>query len=233
MKSLKIKIFSKENAELKNLINLSANIDETSIKFQGNMKHKFSKILNDSLQKSLFLESKITDEIKELGGLSGKKYRYLINNLVSSMKAPKYLEIGSWMGSTACSAIYGNQLKITCIDNWSEFLTKVENPKEVFEKNINNYLTEKIDFNLLNRDFREIDYDSIGQYNLFLFDGPHNFQDHVDGVMMPQSALDNEYILIVDDWNWKQVREGTFKAIEDSKLDVISQLEINTLEFVI
>ncbi len=228
MESLKKQIFSKENAELKNLINLSANIDETSIKFHGTRKHKFSKILDDSLQMTLALETKITDEIKELGGLSGKKYRYLINNIISSMKSPKYLEIGSWMGSTACSAIYENELKITCIDNWSEFLTKVDNPKKIFEKNINNYLTEKIDFNLLNKDFREVNYNSIGPHNIFLFDGPHNFKDHIDGVIMPQPALDSEYILIVDDWNWKQVRDGTYKAIEDLNSVVLAQLEIRT-----
>ena len=45
---------------------------------------------------------------------------------------------------------------------------------------------------------------------------------------MPQPALENEYILIVDDWNWKQVREGTLNAINTLNLNVIAQLEIRT-----
>ena len=30
----------------------------------------------------------------------------LINSLVDKVKNPSYLEIGSWLGSTACSAIF-------------------------------------------------------------------------------------------------------------------------------
>ena len=39
-------------------------------------------------------------------GLSGRKYRSLINNLIQKIKDPRYLEIGTWLGSTACSAAF-------------------------------------------------------------------------------------------------------------------------------
>ena len=56
-------------------------------------------------------------------GLSRRKYRSLINNLVQKIKDPRYLEIGTWLGSTACSAAFKNDLKITCIDNWSQIFS--------------------------------------------------------------------------------------------------------------
>ena len=87
--------------------------EETSIVFNGDFNENIhAKNLKSSLEKSLALDSKLPDEIKFMTGMSGKKYRYLINNLVSLIEDARYLEIGSWTGSTACSAIYGNKEKI-------------------------------------------------------------------------------------------------------------------------
>ena len=68
----------------------------------------------------------------------------------------------------------------------------------------------------------------IGKHNIFLFDGPHHFKDHYDAIILAQPALNKKYILIIDDWNWDQVRAGTNSAILDLKLNVISKLEIRT-----
>jgi hypothetical protein len=42
--------------------------------------------------------------------------------------------------------------------------------------------------------------------------------------------LDNEFIFICDDWNWKKVRDGTLNAIEKNNLDVIFSVEIRTTD---
>ena len=34
--------------------------------------------------------------------------------------------------------------------------------------------------------------------------------------------------MIIDDWNWKQVREGTMASVANEKLDVIFSLDIRT-----
>ena len=46
-----------------------------------------------------------------------------------------------------------------------------------------------------------------------LFDGPHTKVDQYDGVVTAQAALEKSYVLIVDDWNWQQVRDGTLQAL--------------------
>ena len=43
-------------------------------------------------------------------------------------------------------------------------------------------------------------------------------------------ALDNDFILIVDDWNWKRVRSGTVNAIKDNDLEIIASIEIRTMQ---
>merc|ERR1712159_180797 len=50
---------------------------------------------------SLSLTRKVSKDILKMEGLSGRKYRSLINSLVYKVKNPSYLEIGSWLGSTA------------------------------------------------------------------------------------------------------------------------------------
>ena len=40
--------------------------------------------------------------------------------------------------------------------------------------------------------------------------------------------MHENFIMIIDDWNWKQVREATFDAIKSCKLKIISSLEIRT-----
>ena len=99
--------------------------EETSIELDGNFdKDSYSKNLKISLFKSIAIETKLPDEIKFMSGMSGRKYRYLINNLISLIDNPRYLEIGCWAGSTACSALYGNKAKAVCIDNWLKFETE-------------------------------------------------------------------------------------------------------------
>ena len=78
--------------------------------------------------------SKINDEIIKIHGMSGTKTRHFYNNLLNTEDA-RYLEIGTWKGSSVCSAICGNKAKVVCIDNWSEF----GGPKEEFIQNFNNF----------------------------------------------------------------------------------------------
>ena len=65
--------------------------------------------------------------------MSGKKTRHFYNN-ICSMKNSRYLEIGTWKGSTLCSAMCNNKMKCVAIDNWSQF----NGPKNEFLKNLIN-----------------------------------------------------------------------------------------------
>jgi len=63
---------------------------------------------------------KITNEIINIDGMSGTKTRHFYNNLLNTEDV-RYLEIGTWKGSSVCSAMCGNKATVVCIDNWSEF----------------------------------------------------------------------------------------------------------------
>jgi hypothetical protein len=160
--------------------------------------------------------------------MSGQKYRTFINNFVGSHPDARYLEIGSWQGSTAAAALNGNSVKALCIDNWSQF----GGPKSAFLANIERVRSQSpdVDFRFIENDFRRVDYTSLGRFNIFLFDGPHEELDQYDGIMVARPALEKSFVLIVDDWNWRQVRVGTFRAIRDAGYSIASSIEIRTTQ---
>ena len=162
--------------------------------------------------------------IAAMEGMSGPKYRALINHLLAMTMDARYLEIGSWKGSSACAAMAGNAAKITCIDNWSEF----GGPRAAFLENVHRCLTPQIDFALLEQDYRTIDFRDLGPFNLYLFDGPHGEDDHHQAICKACPALDDTFTLIIDDWNWKQVRKGTKRALREMRLNVLALIEIRT-----
>jgi hypothetical protein len=185
-----------------------------------------SVLVKRSFDRALANIGSLPDFIRLIDGMSGQKYRTFINTLVGSHPDARYLEIGSWAGSTATAALYGNSVKVLCIDDWSQF----GGPRATFFANIERVLSPTVDFKFVEKDFRSIDYASLGHFNIYLFDGPHEESDQYDGIMVVRPALDKLFVLIVDDWNWRQVRLGTFRAIRDSGYSISSSIEIRTTQ---
>lgn len=185
-----------------------------------------SALLKQSFDRAVANISGLPDFVLGMDGMSGQKYRTFINNFVGSHPDARYLEIGSWQGSTAAAALHGNSVKALCIDNWSQF----GGPKSAFHANIARVQSQSpaVDFRFIESDFRQVDYSSLGRFNIFLFDGPHEEQDQYDGIIVALPALAKTFVLIVDDWNWRQVRVGTFRAVIDSGYSIASSIEIRT-----
>ena len=182
------------------------------------------KTLKDCFEAACTEPSNLPAQIRDIEGMSGQRYRSFINRLVGSVADARYLEVGSWAGSTAAAALFGNRVTALCIDNWSMF----GGPRLQFFENMKLVLSEKISFRIIEQDFRKVDFGSIGRFNVYLFDGPHEERDQYDGVVLAQPALPDRYYLIVDDWNWQAVRLGTFQALRDTGCRVDSAVEIRT-----
>lgn len=178
-----------------------------------------------ALRNALSGQTRLQPDIFAMRGMSGRRYRIFINDLISAIHNPRYLEIGSWAGSTACSAMCQNALSIVCIDNWSEF----GGPKAEFESNIAAWANDKVDFRFIESDFRAVDYTALGPpFNVYLFDGPHAYADQYEGVLIAAPALTRTYIQIVDDWNWPDVRNGTWDAFQEAGIETPFWVDIRT-----
>jgi hypothetical protein len=201
--------------------------EETSLNLSGEWDSPEATLLSDALFDALAMRHKLPEEIKFLNGMSGRKYRYLINNLVQNTPNARYLEVGSWQGSTACSAMYGNNCTAVCIDNWSETMQGVH-AKEGFLHNTGSIMTPDINFKFIEEDFKNVDFTSLGKFNIYLYDGAHSEKDQYDGIVRAQPALDDTYFLIVDDWNGGGVQKGTLDAIADLGQTVVARIDIIT-----
>jgi hypothetical protein len=155
---------------------------------------------------------------------SGRKYRMLANRLVGELDDARYIEIGSYTGSTLCTATAGNKVVATAIDNWSLF----GGPVQLFMRNLARFRGPEAKVTILENDFRAVDYGHIGKFNIYLFDGPHTEADHYDAIDLVLPALDETFVLMVDDWDWNQVRDGTWRAIRDNGLSVDLAIEVLT-----
>lgn len=204
---------------------LTTTVEETFISFAGDVTTCAEALhMYEAFADSLGYGTKLPEHVLNLHGMSGRKYRRFINRLAGMTPDAAYLEVGSWAGSTACSAMSGNKIRAVCIDNWSLF----GGPKAEFEKNIASILDPRIDFRFIESDYRAVDFQSLGKFNIYLFDGPHEYQDQYDGIILAQQALEETYILIVDDWNWPDVRRGTKEALQALAAEVSYSIEIRT-----
>lgn len=191
------------------------------ITFEGDWENPLSKILKESFD---YPNEDLPEDLRKIEGMSGQKYRSFINKLIKNLDDARYLEIGCWKGSTICSALYNNKGSFTCIDNWSQF----SGPKEDFKNNIKKYINDDTKFNFIESDFREVDYSNIGKFNVYFYDGDHQEKDQHDAVLITEKALDDCYILIVDDYDWLSVKKGTISGLNNSEQKIISSITINT-----
>jgi hypothetical protein len=179
-------------------------------------------IVETSFQNAENNISKITDDIINMEGMSGTKTRHFYNNLLNTDNA-SYLEIGTWKGSSVCSAMCGNKAKVVCIDNWSEF----GGPKSEFLVNFEKFRGEN-DATFIENDCFKVDVSILPKFNIYMYDGNHTNESHYKALLHYYDCLEDVFIFIVDDWNWKDVRDGTINSIQQLKLKVLYEKEIKT-----
>jgi hypothetical protein len=166
--------------------------------------------------------SKITDGILNMDGMTGKKTRHFYNNLLNKDDA-RYLEIGTWKGSSVCSAMCGNEAKVVCIDNWSQF----DGPKNEFLINFNTY-KGKNDASFIEEDCYKVDVSHLPKFNIYMYDGDHEQYNHYKALIHYYNCLDDMFVFIVDDWNWEHVRNGTYDSFKQLNVSVLYEREIYT-----
>jgi len=164
--------------------------------------------------------SKITQDIVNMEGMSGTKTRHFYNNLLS-LEGARYLEIGTWKGSSVCSVMCGNKSKVICIDNWSEF----GGPKSEFLENFEKFKGDN-DATFIEIDCYKVDVSLLPKFNIYMYDGNHTNESHYKALLHYYNCLDDVFIFIVDDWNWKDVRDGTLNSIEKLNLKVLYEKEL-------
>ena len=180
----------------------------------------YKRLVETAFQNAEHSISKITNEIIAMEGMSGTKTRHFYNNLLNAKDA-RYLEIGTWKGSSVCSAMCNNKSKVVCIDNWSEF----GGPKSEFLVNFEKFKGEN-EASFIENDCYKVDVSALPKFNIYMYDGNHSNESHYKALLHYYHCLDDVFIFIVDDWNWKDVRDGTVNSIQKLNLKVLYEKEI-------
>jgi Methyltransferase domain len=201
---------------------------------------EYTKRCEAALEAALIEKTKLTDSELSLTGMSSTKNRILMNELVK--KGDRYLEIGVYRGSTFVAAMYKNKPDYAvAIDNFSEFtdLINREQSNEVIKKlasdamllnpndasldNESMFKKALADRNITNYTLLNTNCFNVPplleshlldqNFNVYLYDGGHTYEDHKKALTYYYNTLANEFIFIVDDWNWEPARRGTFDAM--------------------
>jgi hypothetical protein len=178
--------------------------------------------LEESFKKAEQGISKINGEILDMYGMTGHKTRHFYNNLLD-IEDSRYLEIGTWGGSSVCAAMYKNKSTVVCIDNWSEF--GGSDVKDVFFEYFAKF-KGKNKTAFIEQDCFKVNVSALKKFNIYLYDGGHSYDDHYKALSYYIDCLDDEFIYIVDDWNWEKVRRGAKNSIIDLGLEILWQKEI-------
>jgi hypothetical protein len=196
--------------------------DGACVVMHGARRSGMSQLLHHALSQVLAMAS-APQPFFEIEGMSGQSYRQVINQLIRWLGSVRYLEIGAWKGSTLVSALYGNTATAVVVDNWSEF----GGPREEFDANLHRYL-EPERVTILDQDWHDVDFASLGEFDIFLCDGPHDEEQQRETAMVGLPQVKSPGLFIVDDWNWDPVRSATSDALFKSQRSIEFAVEIRT-----
>ena len=149
--------------------------------------------------------------------MSGSMTRHFYNNLCSHPYA-RYLEVGSWRGSTLVSALFSNQhCPAVAIDNWSEF--QGETARDEFHAVCKKHVPEAW-LHVIENDCFKVSLEGR-TFNVFLFDGAHDYESQRRAMTHFYRYLELPCVVVVDDWNWDAVRRGTYDGLNEVGANVV------------
>lgn len=123
-----------------------------------------------------------------------------------------FVNVGVWNGFTFFSGMINNPRK-TCIgvDNFSES----GGPREAFTERFNGYKSDRhrfYDMDYLEY-FSTIHKEPIGFY---IYDGNHSYENQMRGLEVAEPFFAENCVILVDDTNWWEARQGTLDFISRS-----------------
>lgn len=191
-------------------------------------------LIKQAIDKADRFESKLTSEVMEVPFLGSLKIRALLNNLGAI--SINYLEIGSHVGGSFCSAIYDNPLTFAvAIDSWESDNTTEDKAYPKFIENSFKFKHLLTYSSIIKSDCFSVDltrspFDVMPhtghKIDLYNFDAGHSYEEQRDALIYYKPVLEDEFIYCCDDWQYGRVKEGTLAGIEEGGYDVLFQQEL-------
>lgn len=159
--------------------------------------------------------------------MSSRKIKHLLNNLCS-FSGCKHLAIGLYRGGSLCASLKGNfDVVVTAIDNWSIPDENATELRDDFYNRFEPYDNGKV--TIVEKDCFSVDVSTLGShYNLYFYDAGHTEEDQRMAITYYADCLADECIIIVDDFNLEEVRNGTYDGLRLAGFDVVYESKLFT-----
>lgn len=194
-------------------------------KYSEDADHPFVKHVEKSIELASLEIGKLSPEVLKIDGMTSAKGRYLLNH-ICSLPNGVYLEVGSWKGSSFVSALYKNDRirQAHAIEKWVRFADNgfdFGDVRDEFFANVQANL-RGMPVTVHEKDCFDLSLDEIGEkVSIYFYDGEHRQKDQQEAFTYYDSVLADEFIAIVDDWNWASTRSGTFDAFDELGYEVL------------
>jgi hypothetical protein len=189
-----------------------------------------SQELVDAVEKAADIAYKessgLPDSILSMVGMSSPRARHFLNAIC---RGRRYIEVGTWAGSTLCAAMHGNKDGFgLSMDNESQFRDAAPNAepiKALLARNMGVLSSENGGIGnvvLLNEDSSRMeDIKPAEPFDVFFYDGDHAEAPTRDAILgAALHIMAPEFILVVDDWELKpSVELGTRAALSSPWLE--------------
>lgn len=144
--------------------------------------------------------------------------RHLLNNLV--YPGSTYMELGTHYGGGLASALYGNTpayaygFELGPQDLKEQMLNSVAKVATVIPSQ----------WSIRWGDMFTADLGDIKHLvDVLYVDDGHTIEEHKMSIVKFWPVLSQQFVLVVDDWGWLNVRAGTFHGLHECKARIISE----------
>jgi len=173
-----------------------------------------------SIKSAEYEFSKLSNDILEVSGPSGKKNRIFFNNLLQ-ITSSRLLHIANGDKGVIYSALYNNNSKVFLIDDYNsrnentdEFMTNIELYKG------NNY------FRFFNDNYNNVNTQRLFKFNIFSFHASIDYNKIYTALPKFIDNMNDTFIVVYNDINWTFILEAAKKSFNDLKLTVLFEKEI-------
>lgn len=192
-------------------------------------------VANDVKESPYFLRTKLIDHIldmqfhSELSRISSKELRIFLNELLNENS--RYLHVGVGRGASFFSALFRNNVKhAVAVESFGGLLYD-SSIKDTFEESSNKFGLINA-FHVIDEDwkkFKDTNENILNKekFDIYFYDGLyHSVNNHIKSLTDYYEYLDDVFILLIDDWNYTPVKEGTKIGIEKCGLKVKKEWEL-------
>lgn len=160
----------------------------------------------------------------EIEGLTSQRMQNLLTELGNI--STKYLEVGSYLGSTGAAVLRSSVEQASFVDHWKENIQPANGQelpvtsKSKFIENIRKFKNGR-ELKVFDCDMLSADKSDLKDIDFFFYDGAHDFKSTSEAIRYYASCLANEAIILVDDANWDGVVDGAEDGISKAGLEIL------------